>query len=345
MIDTPHIVAWETTRRCVLNCRHCRGGARDRVYDGELTTAEGLQLIAALASYGKPLLILTGGEPMSRPDIYDLASQATAQGLRVVMAPCGALLTPATAARLPASGVRRISLSLDGVDAATHDTFRGTAGAFAAALRGCACAREAGLAFQVNATVSRANVNQLPAIVNLAASLGAAAVDFFFLVPTGRGAALRELALSPAEHELALAWIVEAAAGSPIPIRTTCAPQVVRVAARCGPATHGSRLGGCLAGRGFLFISHRGIVQPCGFLQIPCGDLRAARFDLAAICRTSAVLHTLRNPDLYRGRCGRCDYRHACGGCRGRAYEEARDWLAEEPSCAYEPPHTEGTPV
>ena len=337
----PRVVAWETTRRCVLQCRHCRGAARDTEYAGELSTAEGVRLIDAIADYAQPVLILTGGEPMSRSDIYDLARHATDRGLRTVMAPCGHLLTSETARRLSAAGIRRISISLDGADAPTHDTFRGAPGAFESALRGLRAAREAGLEFQINTTVSRHNVGQLPAILDLAVRLSAAAVDVFFLVPTGRGAALRDLEISADEYERTLQWIAATAARLPVPLKTTCAPHYARVAAAAGAAagrTAGRPLAaGCLAGRGFVFISHRGVLQPCGFLDVACGDLRGGGFDFRALYETAPVFRALRDVDAYRGKCGYCEYRRACGGCRARAYAATGNYLQAEPACAYVP--------
>ena len=338
------IVAWETTRRCPLHCAHCRGSARDQKFAGELTTAEGLRLLDGIAAWAKPLLILTGGEPMTRPDIYDLAQHATGRGMRVVMAPCGSLITPDTAQRMKAAGVQAVSISLDAADAAAHDAFRGTPGAFAAALKGIACIREADISFQINTTVTTSNVSHLPQMLELAARLGAATLDLFFFVPTGRGAALRDLALSPQQYEATLRWVAETARTAPIRLKTTCAPQIARLlrSAPAPPAPAGVRTPpargaaeGCLAGRGFVFISHRGVVQPCGFLDVACGDLRAAEFDLRRIYETAPVFQQLRDTGSYRGACGACAFVSTCGGCRARAFAHSGDYLDQEPSCLY----------
>lgn len=337
------VVAWETTRRCPLRCQHCRGAALDQDYQGELSTAEGLRLIDALAAYGRPLLILTGGEPMTRPDIYRLARHATDQGLRVVMAPCGKLITPDTARQMRAAGIRRISISLDGSSAATHDAFRGVPGAFDAALTGIAHAQAAGIEFQVNTTVTRQNVSDLPAIFELALSRGAAAFDVFFLVPTGRGAGLQGLEVEPEECERTLAWVAEKADSAPIRVKTTCAPHYARIQRQRHRATPVARQGrppqegGCLAGRGFIFVSHRGVLQPCGFLDRNCGDLRSNEFRFGALYESSPTLVALRDPSRLGGKCGVCEYRQACGGCRARAFARTGDFLAEEPSCAHVP--------
>jgi len=205
----PRVIAWETTRRCSLRCKHCRGSARDENYGGELTTDECLKVIDSIAAFAKPILILTGGEPMARDDIYQLARHATDVGMRVVMAPCGHLITPETARQLKESGVMAISISIDGATAEAHDAFRGVPGAYERTIQGLQYAIDAGIPFQINTTVTKENVDDLPAIHDLAVSLGAAKFDVFFLVPTGRGSALRDLALSPTESEKALKWVLE----------------------------------------------------------------------------------------------------------------------------------------
>ncbi len=334
----PRLVAWETTRRCPLDCRHCRGAARNHRYEGELSTEEGFRLIDGIAAVGHPILILTGGEPMARPDIYQLAAHGTERGLRVVMSPCGHLLTPETTRRLLQAGVKRISISLDGPDAASHDAFRGVEGAFEAAMRGLRFARDGGLAFQVNTTVTRENVQRLPEMLSLAVRLGAAAFTAFFLVPTGRGAELRGQEVTPEQSERWLKWLMGAAREAPIQVKPTCAPHYARIARQAAsgdPPRYGTS--GCMAGDGFIFVSHRGGLQPCGFLDVPCGDLRRVDFDFGRACRKSEVFRDLRRPDLYRGKCGVCEFRRACRGCRARAYTMSGDYLDPEPTCPYEP--------
>ena len=302
-----------------------------------------MRLLDRLAEFARPVLILTGGEPMVREDIYELARHAADLGLRVAMAPCGPLLTPPTVARLKGAGVGRISISIDGPDAETHDRFRGVPGAYDAALRGMRHAREAGLEFQINTTVTRLNAERLPEMLRLAENAGVATWDLFFLVPTGRGAEIRHLALDSGEYERTLLWVLGVQRTAGIPVKTTCAPHIVRLQRReqrSGHASaheHGRPSGGCMAGRGFLFISHRGVVQPCGFLDVPCGDLREANFDVRHICETSSVLCSLGDTGGLRGKCGACEFRTACGGCRARAFAATGDYLESEPSCAYTP--------
>lgn len=336
----PKIVAWETTRRCAMRCRHCRGAAREEHYAGELSTAEGKQLIDSLASFSSPMLILTGGEPLSRTDIYELARHAVSKGLRVVMAPCGPSLTPRTVARMQQAGVCAISVSLDGATARTHDAFRGVEGAFDATLHGISCARKAGLPFQINTTVTRENVDDLPALLDLVLNLGAKTFDLFLLVPTGRGKALADLEIPPERYEAVLHWADDADRRAPIRVKTTCAPHFARVrlqrtaAEGSAPVAPGS---GCMAGRGFVFVSHTGVLQPCGFLDIPSGDLRAGGLDFKAVYQASPVFRDLAVLDGYHGKCGQCEYRRACGGCRARAFAATGDMLGEEPFCTHTP--------
>jgi radical SAM protein with 4Fe4S-binding SPASM domain len=327
----PRVVAWEVTRRCALACRHCRAGARDCAYVGELTTEECLRVLDSLAGFGKPMIIWTGGEPMCRPDILALVRGATERGLRSVMAPCGTLVTREALLALKDVGVMACSFSLDGADAVSHDAFRGVAGAFDNVTRAMAVAREVGMPFQVNATVSRLNRDALPAIREAAIALGARTLDLFFLVPVGRGAELRDLSLRPDEVEAVLRWAFAMDEAGPIRVRETCAPQAVRIWHTLGKP--GEQPAGCMGGRGFVFISHTGVLQPCGFLDVPSGDLRAFGFDFKRAYEASPVFRDLSQPDRYGGACGACAFRSGCGGCRARAYAATGDYLAAETSC------------
>ncbi len=341
----PKVIAWELTRRCALRCRHCRGSARDEFYEGELSTEECRKVIDGIAEYVKPVLILTGGEPMTRPDIYELARHAANTGMRVVMAPCGHLLTPETACKLKESGVQCISISIDGSTPAKHDTFRGVEGAYARTMEGLQHAIDAGIQFQVNTTVTKLNVDDLPAILERAIELGAITFDIFFLVPTGRAGALRDLEISPEQAERALNWAADMAETAPIRVKTTCAPHFARIVRQRpkaeAPAGRPASTGGCMAGEGFVFISHRGILQPCGFLDTPSGDLRKVHFDFRQAYEESCVFQDLRSHERYEGKCGVCEFVHVCGGCRARAYELTGDYLAEEPQCTYIPRRSE----
>ena len=343
----PRLIAWELTRRCNLRCRHCRAAACDAPYEGELTIEEILRTIDGIAARYKPILILTGGEPLLRPDLGEIVRHAKAAGLRPVLATCGALLTEERAHNLKAWGIERISISLDGPDAASHDAFRGVPGAFDAALAGLDAARRAGLPFQVNTTITKSNAGALPEILALAVAQGAVAFHPFLLVPTGRGESMKDELLEPEEYERILLEIVGLRASAPIPFKPTCAPHYYRVLRQqesaagrtVTPDSHGldalSR--GCMGGTGFAFISHIGRVQICGFLELPAGDLRESGYSFPTIWEHSPLLKQLRDFSNYKGDCGICEYRRWCGGCRARAYALTGDFLAEEPSCRYIP--------
>ena len=282
----PRVLAWEVTRRCPMKCRHCRAAAADFEYAGELTTDECLKVVGSLAPRAggppAPMVIWTGGEPMSRPDLVTLVRAASAHGIRSVMAPCGALVTDERLAELKDAGVAACSFSIDGPDAESHDSFRGVPGAFRTVVSAIASARRVGMPFQVNATVTKLNSGRLDEIMDLAVSLGASRLDLFFLVTVGRGKALAPLAVSDGETRRILAWMESA---KRIPVKATCCPS--------GPT-------GCLGGRGFAFLSHTGTLQTCGFVETPCGSVRDHGFDLRA------AIAAAENP------------LGASGNCRGR---------------------------
>lgn len=341
------LIAWEVTRSCNLNCRHCRAAAHDCRYEGELTTGECEKLLDNIASFAKPIIILTGGEPMMRDDIFHIASYGNSLGLRMVMAPCGTYLTPESCKKLLDSGIQRISLSIDGPTAETHDAFRRVDGAFAGVMKGVEAAKTAGLEFQINTTVTKLNVEELPAIFDLVIKLGAVSFHPFLLVPTGRGKDLEEYELAPEEYERVLNWIYDHRSTSSMTLKPTCAPHYYRIlrqreqeAGRAvRPETHGldAMSKGCLGGQGFAFISHVGQVQMCGFLDTPAGNIKENGLDFKSVWHDSEFFKKIRNLDGYGGRCGYCEYRKVCGGCRARAYAMSGDYLAEEPFCVYEP--------
>lgn len=291
----PRVLAWEVTRRCPLKCRHCRAGAADLPYARELTTAEcrrALDSLAAPSSQPPPLVIWTGGEPMLRPDILALVSHATALGIRSVMAPCGMLVTEARLGELKAAGVTACSFSLDGPDAATHDAFRGVAGAYDNVTRAMRIAAALGMPFQVNTTVSTLNLDRLDALYDAAVRLGAAKLDLFFLVPVGRGKGITRYALSPEQTDRVLDWAFARAVQGPLTIKTTCCPSAPFRWARWKPL-HAPDAPlrppcGCLGGRGFAFLSHVGDLQTCGFIDTPCGNLRDHACDVRALIAAAA---------------------------------------------------------
>ncbi|MBI5583078.1 MAG: heme b synthase [Deltaproteobacteria bacterium] len=339
------LVAWEVTRQCNLSCLHCRASAECGPYENELTTEEGLRILHEIREVGQPVIILTGGEPLLRADIFDLAREGHAIGLRMVMAVNGTLLDTATARRLKEVGIQRISISLDGATAESHDHFRQVAGAFAGVVNGVEAAREAGLEFQINTTITRHNLKELSQLQEQVRKFGAAAHHIFMLVPTGRGRSLTEQTISADEYEETLTGLIKKKEKSDIPIKATCAPHYYRILREVAREegleitfkTHGldAVTRGCLGGTGFCFISHRGSVQPCGYLEIEAGNLRKDSFK--TIWETSPVFLALRDKSRYAGKCGRCEYFRVCGGCRARAFEATGDYLAEEPLCRYQP--------
>ena len=339
------LVAWEITRNCNLSCVHCRASATMGPYEGELDTQAGLRLLDQIKAVADPIIILTGGEPLLRPDIFDIARYGTDLGLRMVMAPNGTLITEESAAKMADAGIKRISISLDGATREVHDRFRGVPGAFAEALKGVELARQAGIEFQINTTITKSNLDQIPAIQELAVKLGAVAHHIFLLVPTGRGKYIVDKEINALEYEDTLNWFYDQREQTPLQLKATCAPHYYRIlrqnARRDGKKvtfeTHGldAVTRGCLGGVGFCFISHTGIVQPCGFLDLDCGDVTRQPFQ--DIWNNAEVFRNLRNFDALTGKCGACEYRKVCGGCRARAYEATGDYMAEEPLCSYEP--------
>ena len=339
------LVAWELTRSCNLACVHCRAAAQDRPYEGELTEAECRRVMDEIAEIAKPIIIMTGGEPLLRGDVFDLAQYGNDLGFRMTMATNGTLLTPQIVQKLIGSGIQRISVSLDGATAQSHDAFRKVDGAFESALRGIALAREAKLDFQINTTITHENIEQFHKIHELAVSLGAVAHHIFMLVPMGRGKDLAKEAISAARYEEALHWFYEQRGKTPLQLKATCAPHYYRIlrerAKSEGQEINFQTFGldavtrGCLGGSSFVFISHVGQVQPCGYLEVASGNIREESFK--QIWENSPVFRDLRDLKRYRGKCGKCEYIRFCGGCRARAYEAAGDYLAEEPLCLYRP--------
>lgn len=341
----PRLIAWELTRSCNLDCIHCRAAARFGPYPNELTTRECLKFLDDVASFSKPIIIMTGGEPMMRDDVWEIARHGTGLGLKMVMAPCGFLVTEEAAKKMLEVGIQRVSFSIDGATAESHDSFRRVQGAFESVMKAIENCKKAGLEFQVNTTISRHNIHELPRILDLVIKLGAKAHHPFLLVPTGRGAALKDLEISPEEYEKTLTWFYEMREKAPIQFKPTCAPHYYRIFRQkerekgrtVTPETHGldAMSKGCMGGQTFAFVSHTGKVQICGFLETECGDIRKEPFSV--IWRTSRVFEEMRSWDDYKGRCGYCEFRSVCGGCRARAFAFTGDYMDEEPFCTYEP--------
>lgn len=343
------LVAWETTRSCNLACVHCRAAADNVKYEGELDTEASFRLLDQIAEVGKPIIILTGGEPLLRPDIFDIASYGTEKGLRMVMAPNGTMITEETARKMAESGIRRISISIDGCTKEIHDAFRGVPGAFEGAMNGIRLAKAAGIEFQINTTITKTNLDQIPKILALAESLGAVAHHIFLLVPTGRGKYIVDQEIDAKEYEETLNWFYDQRDKVSLQLKATCAPHYYRILRQRAKEdgkkvtfeSHGldAVTRGCLAGTGFCFVSHTGIVQPCGFLHANCGDITKQTFK--EVWEGSETFKSLRDFSSLSGKCGDCEYKAVCGGCRARAYEATGDFMKEEPLCTYRPKKSE----
>jgi heme b synthase len=339
------LVAWEITRKCNLNCVHCRAGSERGPYPGELSTANCLELLEEIREVGTPIVILTGGEPLLREDVFDLSQKGTDLGLRMVLATNGTLLRPELVERMKDSGIKRVSISLDGVDERQHDAFRKVPGAFKGSLEGIRLLKEGGVEFQINTTVTRHNIGNIENILDLSVELGAAAHHIFLLVPTGRARRMVDQEIEALEYERVLHWFYEMRDQVPLHLKATCAPHYYRIlrqeARRKGEKVDYETYGldamtrGCLGGTSFVFVSNTGIVQPCGYLELNCGDLKQSTFP--SVWHDSRIFKQLRDFSTYKGKCGRCEYLRFCGGCRARAYEATGDFLAEEPLCAYQP--------
>ena len=318
------IVAWETTAACNLSCRYCRACATPAPEPDELSTEEALAFLDSIAPL-QPMLILSGGEPLLRPDIFQIIRHAVSLGLRVSLASNGTLITPEVADEIAASGVSRVSISLDGASAEKHDLSRGP-GSFRAALNGMENLRGK-VDFQINFTITKKNESEVSNIFDLAEKVGAKALHFFFLVPTGRGQ--EEDLITPERQEELLMQIDQERAQRGMEVQVTCAPQYARLA-RPGK---GRRKGGCLAGKNFVFVSQKGDVYPCGYFPLRVGNIREQNF--IEIWENSPELRALRERNL-KGKCGRCSFTKVCGGCRARAYAKTGDYLGPDPSCRLE---------
>lgn len=356
------LVFWETTRACRLACRHCRASATAEALPGELSHAEGAALVDQVAAFGRPypVLVLTGGDCLCRPDLFELVARASSRGVPVALSPSVTpVLDAASVRRIAGSGVKAVSISLDGADPGTHEGIRGVPGHFRDSTVAIRSLVGAGLTVQVNTTVMRANVAQLADIAAVVAELGAHVWEVFFLVPVGRGAATG--AITPGEHEQVCHFLYDAARYGLV-VRTVEAPFFRRVVAdrrAGGPAPAGdaaplyralaARLAGLLGppthrpsahtaatrdGKGILFVAHDGEVYPAGFLPLPLGNVRDT--PLATIYRDDPLLRAIRSA-RFGGRCGRCVHADLCGGSRARAFAASGDPLGEDPACVYQP--------
>ncbi len=351
----PFLVIWEVTRACALSCVHCRADAIHRRHPGELTTEDGFRLIDQVRAFGTkpPLFVLTGGDPMLRPDLADLVGYAAGTGLTVALTPSGtAAATPARLAALKDAGLSRVAVSLDGPDPDTHDAFRRVRGSYAWTMRIIDAAVDLGLPLQINSTVSRLTLPLIDAMASRVAEFPLTLWALFFLIQTGRGANLEQI--TAVECERVLHYLYDLSLRSPFGIKTTEAPHFQRVVRqredeqlRAGLPTHAVKRRRQLRaprsvndGNGFVFIDHVGNICPSGFLPVRRGNVRTA--SLTEVYRTDEIFKRLRNANALLDKCGRCQFREICGGSRSRAFAATGAVMASDPLCAYEPgPNTE----
>lgn len=361
----PRLVFWELTTGCNLRCIHCRASATELMSPEDLSTPECLRIVDEIAQFAPLILVLSGGEPLWRRDVFEIAKHAVSRGLRVALATNGTLVDEAMAHRIQDSGIVRVSISLDGADRATHDSFRGHDGAFDAAVRGLGYLRELGVSTQINTTVSKHNADQLPGMLELAQKLGVDAFHLFLLVPVGCGLTIAEdQSVDAAKAESILHWFFDRSLDSGMELKATCAPQYYRIVrerraemSRAGmpvpalPSDGGQKLKGhgrgghpsdlnqmtrgCLAASGVCFVSHKGVVQPCGYLPLKAGDLRTQTF--REVWQESPLFQEMRDLGHLEGKCGICEFKQVCMGCRARAFGMTGNYMAEEPFCIYEP--------
>lgn len=352
----PFIVIWELTRACELACLHCRAEAQKVADPRQLTHQEGLKLIDQIAKMDSPLLVFTGGDPLMRPDLYELAAYAiNEKGIRVSMTPSATpLVTKKAIEKAKEVGLSRWAFSLDGSTAAIHDAFRGTSGSFDLTISSIEYLKELNIPIQINTTVSKYNIEDLEKIAVLVESFGVVLWSVFFLVPTGRGQ-LEDM-ISPVQHERVFHWLYKLSQNVSYDIKTTAAQHYRRVviqrkqrerpqdvlykaALNYGKINLEDGLGrapqGVNDGNGFVFISHIGDVYPSGFLPLQCGNIREQ--SVSEIYQNSPIMKSLRDPSQYKGKCGECEFNKVCGGSRARAYALTGDHLESEPYCTYIP--------
>ena len=374
--EKPFIVFWELTRACMLACKHCRAKAQKKRHPDELTTEETFKVIDMLREFGKPypLVVVTGGDPLMREDVFEIIEQASSSGIRVAIAFSGTpLATRDKIERMKDSGVARIAISIDGSSAEVHDSFRGIKGTFETSMKIIDNAIDVGIPVQINTTVTKFNLHDLPGMVRLCMSKGVVLWDVFFVVPTGRAKA--EYMPTSQEFEDVLCWLYDVSKlGLNVKSSAACHLRRVEYMRDRGvmPETgelydelkrsleglegmekgekraivagaHGrslardgiKRMMGITDGRGMFFISHVGEVYPSGFLPLVAGNVREKT--LKEIYMESPVFQDLKDPERLKGKCGRCEFRYVCGGSRARAYAVYGDYLAQEPRCIYRP--------
>jgi heme b synthase len=344
----PKWIAWEITRRCNLKCVHCRSSSQlEAKGHPDFSFAEAKRVLDDIASFASPVVVLSGGEPLLRPDLFDIAAYGSAKGLRMCLATNGTLVNQEICEKIKAAPIRMVSLSLDGASAEVHDDFRCQPGAFAGTINAARLFRENSIPFLINSSFTRRNQAEIPRIYALAKELGATAWYMFMIVPTGRGEEIMDELIAPEDYEKLLEWHYEMEKGEKdLLVRPTCAPNYYRVVLQKAReqgddfqrrslqfSTGGAK--GCLAGQLISLIDVDGNVLPCSYFPLAAGNIREKSFK--EIWQRSELFHDLRNFKAYKGRCGSCEYVNVCGGCRARAYAVSGDYMAEEPYCTYVP--------
>ncbi|MDE2730151.1 MAG: radical SAM protein [Bacteroidota bacterium] len=331
MTYRPSLVSWNLTRKCNLRCPHCYLSA-GKAADRELSTSECLGLLDELHALGTEMLILTGGEPLLRRDIYEIALKASGLGLWVVMGTNGVLVTPRVARRMVECGVKGVGISIDSIDPDRHNRFRGSPKAWQHSVRALEICKAEGLEVLVQTTVMKENYDEIPALLDFAREHGAWAFNLYFLVQTGRGKTMTEL--TPDATDAMLTRLVDAQTSyRPMLVRSKCAPQFKQIAYARGRG--GMESGGCMAATEYCRITPEGDVTPCPYMDVVAGSVLETSF--TTIWQDSDVFAALRDPDRLSGRCGACEFKALCGGCRCRAFARFGDYLSEDPACTYQP--------
>ncbi len=351
--QSPLLVIWEVTQACDLSCVHCRASAMPGRHADELTTEEGYRLLDQVKAFGEakgfgsPLFVFTGGDPLKRPDLFDLVRYSVKLGLRTNVTPSSTpLLTTEAIDQFKAAGVARMAISVDGADAATHDAFRQVPGSFERCMLALRHAQKIGLDTQFQTTVTKRNMHQLDRVAELVGEVGSKMWSLFFLIVTGRALAGDDL--NAEEYEQVFAKMYEISKHVPFDIKTTEAMHYRRYILERQKQERGEgavqneqakgvafRTAGVSDGRGFVFVSHRGEIFPSGFLSLSGGNIRQQ--SLVDVYRNSELFRMLRDPHQREGKCGACEYVHVCGGSRSRAFALTGDYLAEDPRCVYIP--------
>ena len=342
--ESPMLVIWELTQACDLACRHCRASAQPDRNPAELSTADAYRVLEQIREFGSPLVVLTGGDPLKRADLFEIIDRSVSLGLRTTVTPSATpLLTREAVKRLKDAGLARMAISLDGPNRAIHDGFRRVDGSFDRTMDALQWAAEVGLETQINTTVSRHNMEHLDDIATIVGESLARLWSVFFLVVTGR--ARLEDDLTAEEYERVFDFLYQTSLRAPFDIKTTEAPHYRRyhaqqrkrnpTEARTAAPSMIQRHGGVNDGRGLIFLSHTGEIFPSGFLELSAGNIRSKT--LADAYRNSQLFQVIRDSDQLEGKCGACEYRNLCGGSRSRAQALTGNFMASDPRCVYQP--------